>query len=55
MIVNSIHTAFINALLADATYVDGLSAGQDLASFEPLKKRLTPELAKYLDPESVTS
>ena len=55
MSTNSIHNAFINALLADATYVDGLVdpngfplSGNDLASYGNLKDRLTPDLAQYL-------
>jgi len=52
MSTNSIHTAFINALLADATYVDLLSpTGIPLVGdklIDALSKRLTPDLAKYL-------
>ena len=50
---NSIQNAFINALLADATYVENLTtlsgvplSGQAL--IDQLSKRLTPDLAKYL-------
>lgn len=48
MTTNSIRNAFINALLADASYVDGLSASIDLAAYGPLQTRLTPTLAQYL-------
>ena len=55
MSTNSIQNAFINALLADATYVDGLIdpigiplSSDALANYGQLKKRLTPDLAKYL-------
>ena len=55
MTTNSIQNAFINALLADASYVEGLidptgtpRSGDDLATYGELKKRLTPELARYL-------
>ena len=53
MTINSIQNAFINALLADATYVDdlttatgGMLSSTDLA--RALSPRLTPALAKYL-------
>jgi trimeric autotransporter adhesin len=52
MNTNSINNTFINALLADATYVDGLIEGNtplkgsDLVN--KLKSRLTPDLAQYL-------
>ncbi|MGA8514216.1 MAG: calcium-binding protein, partial [Burkholderiaceae bacterium] len=48
MTTNTIHNAFVNALLADASYVDGLFAGQNLANDPELQTRLTPDLAKYL-------
>lgn len=50
---NSIQNTFINALLADASYVDDLSpdgvslSGKEL--IDQISKRLTPALAKYLD------
>ncbi|NKI93255.1 calcium-binding protein [Rhizobacter sp. SG703] len=51
MEINSIHNAFINALLADATYVDGLVEGgipvSGAALVTKLQNRLTPDLAKY--------
>jgi hypothetical protein len=46
MTTNSLHNAFINALLADAAYVDDLNPGTNLATV--LSPRLTPTLAKYL-------
>ena len=52
MEINSIQNAFVNALLADATYVDGLAPGGSALSgtalAEKLSSRLTPDLAKYL-------
>jgi len=51
MATNSIHNAFLNALMADATYVEDLVpfgvplSGDDLIG--QLKNRLTPDLAKY--------
>lgn len=53
MEINSIQNAFINALLADATYVENLTniSGISLSGDEltrQLGKRLTPALAKYL-------
>lgn len=48
MTTNSIHNAFVNALLADASYVDGLFAGQNLANNAELQSRLTPALAQHL-------
>ena len=52
MTTNSISTAYINALLADATYVDGLAPdGAPLsgsALVGKLQDRLTPSLAQYL-------
>jgi hypothetical protein len=38
---NTIHNAFINALLADATSADGLYAGKNLAGSMELNRRLT--------------
>lgn len=46
MTTNSLHNAFINALLADAAYVDDLNTGRNLATV--LAPRLTPTLAQYL-------
>jgi hypothetical protein len=53
MTTNAIHSAFVNALLADATYVDDLTSptGVPLAGaalIDKLPGRLTPDLAKYL-------
>lgn len=53
MTTNSIHNAFINALLADATYVNDLTSPSGVplsgtALIDQLKERLTPALAKYL-------
>jgi hypothetical protein len=53
MTTNSIHNAFINALLADATYVDGLTSPTGLplsgaSLVDRLKeKRFSPDLAQY--------
>ena len=53
MTTNSIHNAFINALLADTTYVDRLTSPSGIplvgnALSDALEPRLTPTLAKYL-------
>ena len=50
---NTLHNAYINALLADASYVDDLVSvtGNPLTSTDlvkALKDRLTPTLAQYL-------
>lgn len=50
---NALHNAYINALLADASYVDDLvsATGNPLTSTDfvkALKDRLTPTLAQYL-------
>jgi hypothetical protein len=42
-----IETAYVNALLADASYVVGLSAGVDLA--DKLSARVTASQAKFID------
>lgn len=39
----TIYNTYINALLADATYVHGLRSGSDLK--DDLEKRMTPILA----------
>lgn len=46
-----IHNAFINALLADASYVEGLlpgMTGSELSGNLRIQDRLTVSLAKYL-------
>ena len=45
---NAIHDAFINALLAEASYVEGLSAGDSNAVLAgKLRNELTEKLARY--------
>ena len=41
-----IKDTYINALLADAAYIDGLSSGANLVA--RLSPRMTPTLAKYV-------
>ncbi|ODS22971.1 hypothetical protein AB835_11245 [Candidatus Endobugula sertula] len=43
--MKTINDVYINALLADASYVDGLRSS---TLEDQLKKRMTPDLAKYI-------
>jgi len=46
---NAIHDAFINAALAEASYVEGLLPGQqDTALADKLTGELTAPLAQYI-------
>jgi Ca2+-binding RTX toxin-like protein len=44
--MTSIYDTYVNALLADATYVHGLNSNSNLAT--ALAERMTPTLAKYI-------
>src|SRR4051812_43290132 len=46
--MNFIAPVFIEALLADACYVDGLAGLSDSKLALSLESRMTPELAKYI-------
>lgn len=48
--MTTIHEAYINALLADATYAldETTRPGVDLVNLAALKDRMTPTLAKFI-------
>ena len=47
--MTTIHDAYVNALLADAAYVDGFVPGETGAALTQIVKgRMTPDLAKYI-------
>jgi hypothetical protein len=46
--VTTIHDAFVNALLADAAYVDGLDGLVEIDLVNQLTGRMTSDLAEYI-------